>query len=100
MKKSHFKRPETFPQPKWTRNPILMVPKAPRHQKCIFSQSHMHRIACERETDRAVNAKAKAKDDALAPSKKDCGLHVSTKPCSAGHPANIPGPDIYIYTRV
>ena len=60
----------------------------------------MRRITCGRETDHtnwALNARPKAKVNALGPSKKDCGLHVITKPCSAGHPANIPGPNIYIY---
>ena len=63
----------------------------------------MRRITCERETDHAnwaLNARPKAKVNALAPSKKDCGLHVNTKPCSAGHPANIPGPNIYIYIYI
>ena len=83
-----------------TTNLILKVPKAPRHQKCIFSQNHMRRITCGRETDHtnwALNARPKAKVNALGPSKKDCGLHVITKPCSVGHPANIPSPNIYIY---
>ena len=84
-------------------NAILIVPKAPRHHKCIFSKNHMRRITCGRKTEHgnwALNARPKAKVNALAPSKKDCGLHVITKPCSAGHPANIPGPNIYIYIYI
>ena len=53
-----------------TTNPILKVPKAPRHQKFIFSQNHMRRITCGRETKHAnwaLNARPEAKVNARVP---------------------------------